>query len=618
MSSQTVYFTNPSEIAQIQQNLNFGQSINSSTALPLVSQYINTLKAAPAYGGGAPASQQGHKGMFFIGGNYLTNQTMTYFTGTANSQGTPMAQDTIVNIASQGKMLTGLVVTKMLEERLIKSSDRCSTYYPAMTGLGTYYNSIQLLDPVTFPYSASSWTGTTATFNWATITFADLLHFSIGLPNDFFLSGPMGITSQQTAISSIVQAYTAGCAQFGTGYVNTAGLAACIQMNTIMTNAINNTNPTLFMSLYAGYTGGIDNINTALNVEDLISKNRSGLLPAMFAPGSYRDLPYPLGGRGFEHYYDTGYLTLGVVLDKALRAGSYPNGFAQYAREKFFTPMGMNDTYVVGVESIPDSKQTRLAEGSWRRSPAVGGCYSLWTSAAPTTYSTFTVSAATPTTWASFGCSSGYANNMRTIMNAYTGTATLAAFAAPGYLAWDSEYPDDGLARVSKVYIWCKTGTASNPPVGNSPVFTTPTDWIKILQMIGNRGYYNNTRILKSESFNYFVSPKLNSLEVYANDAVGYGETSQRQSNSQAYCMGFYRPNRDINNRTEYGYDYDTLLAGGGTSVAMYIDLSTGNYYFMGAQELTLSSGTTPVSGVGSSVNNSTTNIPELIPRMIA
>jgi len=621
-SFQTVNFTDPAIVTQMQQTLNYGQSINSSVALPLIAQYINTLKAAPSYG--FPSSsfptQQGHKGIFYIGGNYLSDQTMFYSTGLANSAGATYTQDTLINVASMGKMVTGLVFTKMLEERIVKSSDRCYTYYSAMTGLGTYFNSIQLLNPATFPYSPSSWTGTTSTFNWATVTLSDLVHFSVGLPNEVFFMSPLLLVAAQTNIASIVQAYTSGVAQYGTGATSISGLGTCIQMNTLVTNAINNTNPTLAFQLFAGYTGSSTNVNPQLLIESTLQANINGSLPAIFPPGNYRDLPYPLNSKGIEHTYDSAYVILGVVLDKALRAfnggATYPGGFAQYAREKLFTPLGMNDTYTIGVDTIPSSKISRLAENSWRRSPAVGGCNAFWSSAAPTTYSNITVSAANPNSWASFACSTGYANNMKSIMNLYTGTTALPAFAAPGYLAWNSEYPDDGVSRFSNLLFFCVTGTSTNAPIGNSPILTTPADFSKVLRMVGNRGYFNNVRILKSESWNYFISPKISAVENYNADYLGYGATDQRQSNSVSYCMGMSRVNRDLNNRTEYGYDTDTLLTSGATSVGGYVDLTTGNWFLMGCQELALSTGIS--SSVGSSPNNNLNNVPELIPRMIA
>ena len=90
--------------------------------------------------------------------------------------------------ASAGKILTGLVLTKMIEESIISPTTTLFSLDPRYTGKGTYFTSITITNTAAFPFTGS-YTFTTETFDWETITVSDLIHMNIGLTTDFTVLG---------------------------------------------------------------------------------------------------------------------------------------------------------------------------------------------------------------------------------------------------------------------------------------------------------------------------------------------------------------------------------------------------------------------------------------------
>ena len=140
--TQNVSFYNPAPLntnvpnmLSIQNELGDGQIIGASDSAqtyPVIYNY------AYGYPGEAP-----HKSAFFYGGNFKSDNNFFLTTGPCNSAGDLWTEDTLYNWASAGKLLTGLVCTKMIEEDLINDSTLLSTIVPTLfTGTALYYTSV--------------------------------------------------------------------------------------------------------------------------------------------------------------------------------------------------------------------------------------------------------------------------------------------------------------------------------------------------------------------------------------------------------------------------------------------------------------------------------------------
>lgn len=638
---QTVYFYNPTTITnlqtnvtQLQQNANMGQTINASVATPLVAEYMESIRAKPTWGGSGLGPLGGHKGCFFYGGNIYSGQEIFTSTGVANSAGLQYSLDTIINPASQGKAFIGMTLAKMMEERIIYSSDKASTFWPqVMTGTAPYWSSFTLLNSTNFPYDSSSWTGTTATYNLANITIQDLVQLQMPILDDGLSAPPLGFQGISSARSSVITAYNLACQQLGTGSADFSGLAHLVLTTKYAENAINNVNCPPTISYLLGYTG---TANQETITSEMLRLHKTGVFVGIFKPADYANLRYPFDSRGHRIIYDFSYQVLLIVLDKCLKAynggATYPNGWVQYAREKFFTPLGMNDTYVMGAENVPDEKKSRVVELAWRRAPSFQACYASY---GPPTDPLFpnnyinlpqpvvvTNIAASGASYSSVGCSPAYAAASKAIFNLYTGTSSLQAYADPGLLAWASEYPDDSLSR-QMFTIYNLTGTNGNV-FGPCPLLTTPRDWGKVIRLLCKRGYDDNgNRLLKPESWNWLMSPKINAVEYRESIGNSYSAVTSTYNNqnnpNRKYSMGLSRIPTDLSNLVEYGLDDQTVLTSGATAVLSIFDLSTGNWFFEGTQELG-STGNVEVRpyNLGSTFTRATFVAPDLIARLTA
>ena len=529
------------QIDDIKIHIGYGQTISKNI-------YNNILLSLEQY-------ENNHEGAFIHGGNSKSNQS--FFSGIGKSSvNSEFNENSIMWWASGGKLLTGLVCTKMIEENIITPSSTLYSINKIFDGIGTYYTNIEVLNKDTFPFDVNSYKATTNTFNWKDITINDLLHLNIGLSTDFIICADLfvllftpgfGIREQILADNSVI------------------GLGAYLQTATYFTQMIQGNALNVASKLYSGYTIE-DTLSTYL--KDIIYANCSGLLPLFCKPATYSKNVLPYGTNGLPSAYDTGYLFLGAILDPSLKIAGYKN-YAEYARIKFFEPLAMDNSYVVPQEVVPESKRANIINSSFRRATSLG------------LTQVFDINDIK--TWSGYGCDPKYStyNNSDPI----------------GKLVWINDYPDDGISKI----LGCMYNNIAYPELQvltNAPLMSSIKDYGKLLCLLSNNGYYNGKMILKPESFNYLISPKIpitsSSVQSFPYPYDNFNNTNDN------WCMGFARINRDLTSYTTYGFSNYTLLWDGFSGISFYINFETGTWFVYGIPESILSSGTIPIPYIGS------------------
>jgi CubicO group peptidase (beta-lactamase class C family) len=643
---QTVYFYTPTAVgnlntavANLQNDVGYGQQISTNVQKYLTTGAYQLQNRAPVYagtGGLVPSNisniatyiQGGHPGFYVVGGNYRTGEE--YFAASdrpINSNSDVWNYTgTLYNFGSATKILSGVICAKMIEEGIIKASDPCYLYYPNMSGISQYYTNVTVNSGTAFPFADASYTATTGAFDLSTLTIKNLINYNIGLLNDFFvLPNAVSALSSSTSINPVITNSNSGA--------NIVGLAQYLQFATLSKSLLNG-NPVGPVSQV--YNGTVPFVTTGA-LDGLINNTRTGVMPFAFKPGSWQNDLLPFNIRSQQSVYDAGFALLGIVLDGAIKKKTSYTCFADYARAKILTPLGMNDTYFVAQDTVTNPNKYKIADTSFRRSAGLGGANYLWSQTLPG-YDAFTgtvnpfqgneptfVAAASAGSASalrlygfvanSFGCSRSYStgavSQLNTIQNVCiatnntgaAGALTVSSFVS-GPLAWASQYPDDGISKVGKGVFYYLTGSPSNYPISAAPVLSTLSDFSKLLRMIGNKGKApNGQRILKTESWAFVTSVKVSALAMQGDnqriEEETYGNKNQDEFEfpNSGYCLGCYRTNRDITTNTVYGLDENTLFNGGATGNAWVVDLYTGNYYFYGTTEISLSSGVLPFAG---------------------
>ncbi len=630
MATQTVYFNNPADITTLQgqtATLNSTvtsmsgsvSSLNTSTAtlnstvtsmsgsvsslttdvsaLKIDNGYGQTLDLAGqfavrsylndyAYGGpllGGDANDAAHKGAFFYGGNTKTGQEFFLGTGTANAAGLTWSTGTKYAPASATKIVVGLVCAKMIEEGIINPYSPISTLSPSLatlfTGAAIYYDTITVTAGLEAAFPAdfvpgpnvSSFTATTGAYRLENATLSDLLHMNLGILDDFFTipgSGMIATTSQWGNGAGSLLALTSGAAS----NIDKAMLVQSYKFVSTLLAAGQ------FAYGFAAKIFNGQTIDPATIVSDSITNAinlvKAGTIPLAYAPGAKsQQLPYL--ARILPATYDSAYVLLAYVLDERLRSVAGIN-FATYAGLKFFTPLGMANTSVMYQQNV---STTNLAESSFRRSVAYGAV-PFTPAGADKPFSLSDV-----TTYPSFGCSPSYATGafLDLVLHGTTGAA--------GPNVWTSQFPDDGISRICSQGFYYQTGSASASPAGNTPVICSIGDFGKLLKLICNKGVApNGTRLLKTESWNYFISSKIGALTGLATATNVFNETDEKTGNT-VFTMGASRIANSVSNMTTYGYDETTIFFDGAMGCKWYADFFTGNWFFCGVPENFLSTG---------------------------
>jgi CubicO group peptidase (beta-lactamase class C family) len=577
MATQNVYFNNPadittlqSEVSVLQNDNGFGQVLDSA-GLTGANDWLQSY----VYGGslvGGDVNDAKHKGGFFYGGNVKTGQEMFFGTGTANSAGLTWSTGTKYNFASAGKIVTGLVCAKMIEERLINPYAPIYTLSPSLnalfTGSAQYYTDITVTIPAGFP-ADGTYTATTGAYDLKNVTLSDVLHMSLGLIDDFFCLPGSGMFST--------------IAQWSTG---PSSLLASTATPTTIDKAILVQSGKFVKSLLTQGTGAIGyaakiyngkEINPVTEVSNAVSNAinlvTSGAVPLAYAPGTKSEqLPY--NTRTLASTYDTAYILLGYILDERLKALSFNTiNFATYANAKFFAPLGMSNTKVVLQEDI---SPVNLADSSFRRSlvyAAAGFPFSFDINTVPT--------------YPSYGCSNYYSTGAAIdyVLYGLTGSA--------GPNVWSSDVPDDGISKLTKLFYQQTGSTGAGNPIGNSPIVASIGDYGKLLQLIANKGALPNGsgRLLKTESWNYFIASKIGALTFLGAYTSVSDVAANENSGNTIFTMGASRIANDVSNTTTYGYDETTLFFDGAMGCKFYADFYTGNWFVCGVPEVLLSTG---------------------------
>lgn len=601
---QNVYFTNPivetqittlqEQVGELRNQVGYGQTLSTAGEIG-ANSYLQTF----TYGGrlvGGDANDAKHQGGFFYGGNAKSGQEMFFGTGYINSSNSAWTTDTKYNFASAGKIVTGLVCAKMIEEGLISPFDPIWTLSPTLTSLFTgtaqYYDSITIDYPAAFPAPVipgvlNSYTGTTGSYNLNDLTLGNVLQFGVGIVDDFFILPGAGMF---TSIG-----------QFGTGptslYVLSGGSptnpdkANLIQQYTFINSLLNDgTSAYGFASkIFNGLP--VDPVTIISNsVTDALTRAKTGVMPLAYKPGSKSEQA-PYNVRTLNATYDTAYILLGYILEERLRylvsLGFLPFGtnFATYARAKFFTPLGMNNTTVMLQETLSGTNST-LSDSAFRRSILYGAANSP----------AFSGAIQGITTWPSFGCSPSYATGASNLYLATT-TPTQGSTGAGGPSVWarNTSYSDDGIAKVINAYYFTGAGSTGAYPVGNAPIVASIGDFGKLIQLIANKGLnpFSTTgeRLIKTETWNYFISCKVGSFaSLGAYTAIAEGVLNE-SNGSAFYTMGSLRVANDNSAITAYGFDTTTMYFGGAMGVQYYVDFYTGNWFIAGIPEIVLSTG---------------------------
>jgi hypothetical protein len=560
----------------------YGQTIDLAGQFA-VRDYLNNY----AYGGpllGGDANDAAHKGAFFYGGNTKTGQEFFFGTGTANAAGLTWSTGTKYNFASAGKIVTGLVCAKMIEEGLINPFSTIvslsSSLATLFTGPAIYYDSINVTAGLEAAFPAdfvpgpnvSSFTATTGSYPLQNVTLSDLLHMNVGLMDDFFTlpGAPMLLTTSQwgNGAGSLL-ALTSGAAS----NIDKASLVQSYKFVSTLLAAGQ------FAYGFAAKVYNGQTVNPATIISDAVTNAlnlvKSGTIPLAYAPGAKsQQLPY--GARILPATYDTAYILLGYVLDETLKFRSANTvNFATYAGLKFFTPLGMATTSVSLQQSV---SPTNLADSSFRRSVAFNAV-PFTPAGADRPFDITNV-----VTYPSYGCSPSYATGafLQLVLQGTTGAA--------GPNVWASEYPDDGISRMINLF-YQQTGSATASPIGNSPIVGSIGDYGQLLKLIANKGVApNGTRLLKTESWNYFITSKIGALTGLNTWSSLLNEQDERTGNA-VFTLGASRIAGSTSNITTYGYDETTLFFDGAMGCKFYADFFTGNWFVCGVPEVLLSTG---------------------------
>ena len=501
-------------------------------------------------------ASESHKGGFFYGQGENIASPNFQATGLANSDGQSFTTQTLYSWGSLGKFLTLLVLTKMMEEGLITSNTTLNSIDPNLySGTGSYFTSINVTNQSTFPFTPSSYTYSTSTFEWSTLTIGDLLRFNFGLANDIFFLPALNLVYFDPASRAAILTES-----------SVQGLGMMIQFG-ISYSALVAGNP-----ITPGcqiYNGASYRDIAPIAVETYVNLVKNNVLPLLYNTNSYQNDLLPFRIRSLPATYDLSYALLGDVINKVLQKSGYEN-FSQYTREKIFNPLNMKNSYIIFQDTIPPEVLSKngLTENSWRRAPAYG--------------LTQPVNPANPATWLGKGCSPQYAIN--------AGLPTPTNY---GPLVWNSEYSNDGISYLSS-FLYCTTKIPNCGPIGNAPLLSSIEDMGKLLQCILNQGTYIDCKskttksIINKTSWAYFIANK--TLPSTVVSGLPYPLESLT-ANSVSTDSALSHQNRDFAFNTLYGFDDSTLYKDGVTGCSLYFNFTTKVWMIYGFPEILSSSG---------------------------
>jgi len=496
MSSQTIYFTNPTEISSLQYQVgtNAPALPTDSTSWDPYSTYLNQQRSSTVGNGrasnttGAPTSGRdlygtGAFGVLSIFGNIFTGQEIVLSTGTQDSAGTPINADSMMSVMSNSRMIGQMVAVKMMEEQYFTHATTISSLFPIFSGTGWAWadttgsaSKSYVGDPTTDPNW--SFTGSMTPVALGSLTMAQAMGWNIHFPfissavtaprnkqNSFTL--PLS-TSDWGIIYSGYQAQKAletGQALGATGACQLFSAAGGSSSSTFVmgTGALRNFYYNFMFNDTSFCTGPFtDHLTTAINCI------KSGVVPMGFVPGTDAISQQNIYGPKIAYTYFSQLLLqaacAGALAQKQGQPGFPATGtydLLSYTRAKILAPCGITpaDSSFGACEGTA-SVTAPYMEMPWRRAYVQStGWYGTTTNADPT----------------------------------YISKANA--------LVWSSQYPNDGLSLQEN---YNRTVIRRDPlaPDFSSTFYITPRKYCNLLKMLCNKGIYNNTRVFTRSYYN--------------------------------------------------------------------------------------------------------------------
>ena len=379
-SSQTVLFDNPSSILQLQNNQGLTVRMNETVAQANMLAWANsTLIATSGTLSGQDANGVAYKGLFCAYGNAFSGQDGYVTSGVARKDGGLFSRDSFVSSASCAKLIHGVILSKMLEEGLLKLQDTIVTYIPQFTG--TYYYVTSATGPIgtiptssTIPYVAtppdfSLWTGTFGTVSGGlqTLTLANAVACQICLPYDITMFGKnfydtttyaVGDFPFQMSVYMVKEALTKGLIVGAASAVTSTNALRCKYIDNYFGD---------FSAVTGPYT---DFVSTAINCI------RSGATPLAAKVGEVfvndNDIALPKTAYSMFCWALSSFCCAKAAANAGYGAGPNAvssNPYIDFARRKIFAPMGItiNDLFFEGIETAPSNYESTRAEQQFRR-----------------------------------------------------------------------------------------------------------------------------------------------------------------------------------------------------------------------------------------------------------
>jgi len=551
MSSQTIYFDNPTSISTLQGQVgSVPNQVNTDTvfanrvvtcsnnlytgAATAFTTYMNTLLTCST---GSDTNGIAHNGMFCFGGNAFTDKEVFASVGTANSTGAPWTSDKYVRFASQSKIIGGLAIAKIMEEGYMKPDDLVFKYIPSFTGPCYYIASGSATGTLgSYASGPGNYTGTLLPYNLQNLTIAHLLGFQFAVPSPEFLFGTSRLSWETTSPADFALNYA---------YSTMISGGALKLGSTLGSSGALSTQTGLISPGYLGYFKIGNNYVYGSETDFVLTLAnclKNGSIILTFRPGQittgFNGLFVPRAQYGIT------FSILSYCCQQALSQGGYTSPLYTYIREKLFTPIGINnELWWSNCETGPSDQAGRLVEVSFR--------YSYTLSTGP---------------WA-------------------TGTLT----APTNTLVWSSQYQGDSYSSYVSSFFYKNTDV----PSFNAGIVGTPTMYCKLLKLIINNGVYSGKQIIAKHSIKWMFNSFGAAGQLFeARSLYGGGGPSANQK----WCLGFVKTDDSVSsayNEENTGnvgiltFPMTSNVCGwGGFYGTQYLfDIETGYYIMIGYHE---------------------------------
>jgi len=560
MAQQLVYFNNPSDITLIQGQIGVQPgSVNTTNlstsffnnsrvytinnkvytgAASLINSSLQSLMSCPS---GTSYNQDyngvAHHGLFCVAGNAFSGDEIFTSTGTANVSGASWTSDKYVRLASQSKIIGGMVIAKMMEEGYLASNDTVSKYIPQFTGTA-YYINYATGTIGNYTSGPGNYTGTVLPFDLSSVTVSQLLGFQLGIPSSEFLTGQSFASWQTTTPADFALNYSYQTCGNALNLGRSLGPTGCL-----------NTKQGLRDSGYDGFykSSGIVYGPVTDYILSLCNCLNNGSVILSFKPG---DLATGFNGLQVPRaQYGVAMTIMSYVCQQALfaKTNSYTN-LAQYIREKIFTPLEINDgLWWGGCETGPADRVSNTIDTSFRRGPAL-----------------------------------------------YSGPFATGTIIAPlNTLVWTSQYSNDSFASpILPQFNWI------DPPNFNGGLIGKPSLYCKLLRLLITKGVYINS---SNQTIQILSRPAVNWMFNSFGAAGQLFEAKSLYNNgtptaNQKWCLGFTRQDDslassyNIENSGNIGFNCFPISPGlcnwGGFYGTQYaFDIDSGYYICAGSQE---------------------------------